>query len=170
MTGITATHRHGLVCGAIGRALAASGNFFVPEPSFYDYGDHARRPDFTAFLSGQTIAVDVTIVTPDAAPGKAAIDAAKAKVEKHGAAVEQQGHEFVPLAFESWGHCDPAVDAFIKQIQRSSPPWCAPDIADELRRGISAAIAKGSTCIVRSAVEKLRRTASYNLAGPTTLE
>ncbi len=88
----------GLVCGAIGRALAASGNFFVSEPSFYDCGDHARVLT-TAFLSGITFVLDVTIVTPDNAQGKPAIDAAKAKGEKHRAAVEQHGHELVPLAF-----------------------------------------------------------------------
>ncbi len=70
----------------------------------FDWRRPAKKPDITAFLPGDPISVDVTIVTQEAAAGAAAKKAAAEKKGKHSAAVNDKRHDFIPLAFETWGH------------------------------------------------------------------
>lgn len=167
VTGVTWSDRHAGVCGAISRSLGAAACQFAAEPTCYRYDDgSAKRPDFTAHLADGTFALDVTIVSPDSAPGKGAKDAAAAKTEKHGAAAESLGHEFLPLAFETFGHCDRSFDKFSRMVAGTAPSWCSTDIADELRRSVSCAIARGNARILAHAAATLRRHASISFAGP----
>ena len=168
--GETWSNRHDATCGVIARSIASAGCHFIREPRRYAYGDaSAKRPDITAFLVGQTIALDVTIVTPEATPGKAASTAAAEKQEKHAAAVEERGDEFLPLAFESGGHADKCFETLCRLVGSSAQPWAAQAIQRELRHGVSTAIAAGNARIVRMGIERLRRTASYTFSGPSTL-
>ena len=168
--GETWSNRHDATCDVIARSIASAGCHFVREPRRYTYGDaSAKRPDITAFLVGQTIALDITVVSPDAIPGKAASTAAAEKQEKHAAAVEDRGDEFLPLAFESGGHADKCFETFCRLVGTSAQPWATQEIQRELRHGVSTAIAAGNARIVRMGIERLRRTASYTFSGPSTL-
>jgi hypothetical protein len=169
VNGTTWTHRHARVCSSIGRALSGIGCHFISEPTFYEYSDRSqRRPDMTCYLAGRTVAIDVSIVTPSAIAGAAAEEAAQDKIDKHSMAVEDHGHVFMPIIFESSGHTHPTVDAFYRLIHASAPAWQADDVVDELRRAISSAVAGGGAAIVRHSVERLRRIRSADFGAPVS--
>jgi hypothetical protein len=170
VNGVTWQHRHDGAVAVIQRAIAASGTHGVVNPSFYNYADgSAKKPDITAFFPGDPISVDVTIVTPEAAAGAAAKKAAAEKKEKHSAAVNDKGHDFIPLAFETWGHTDPCYDIFVRRLSNACQPWAAKSIIEEMKLGVAAAIAAGNARIVRGAVERLRTSNSFVFASPSTL-
>ena len=170
VNGITWQHRHDGVVAVLQRAVAASGTHAVTNPTFYNYADgSAKKPDITAFFPGDPISVDVTIVTPEASAGAAAKKAAAEKKEKHSAAVNDKGHDFIPLAFETWGHSDPSYDIFARRLSNACQPWAAKNIVEELKIGVATAIAAGNARIVRGAVERLRTSNSFVFASPSTL-
>jgi hypothetical protein len=171
VTGVTWKDRHDAVCAKIGRALNAAAIRYQREPAFYLYADgSAKRPDFTVYFGERTVAYDVTIVAPEIGAGVAARKAAEGKIEKHAAAVEEHGHEFRPLAFESAGHCDPAFQDLCKMIRSAAAPWCASTIVDELRESVPAAIAANNARMVRNAIGVLRRRASFAFSAPSNLQ
>lgn len=170
VNGTTWTHRHARVCSTISKTLSGIGCHFISEPTFYEYPDRSqRRPDLTCFLAGRTVAIDVSVVSPSAVAGAAAEEAAQQKIDKHGTAVEDQGHVFMPIVFESGGHTHPTVDAFYRLIHASAPAWQADDVIEELRRAIAASVAGGGAAIVRHAVERLRRIRSIDFGAHASI-
>ena len=84
-------------------------------------------------------------------------------MKEHAAAVSGEGHQFVPLAFETFGHFDVPVGRFIDDICEEIPAWRRRECKKEALIEMSTAIWRGNAVIVRNAVELLRRREVYAL-------
>ena len=123
------------------------------------------------FLPSATVAYDVTVVYPsdvgaNESVGITAARAASDKIRAHGSAVEGYGHNFVPLAFETFGHFDKPVDTFIADVCEHLPIWRQKDAQKEVLIEMSSAIWRGNALLVRTAVEALKRRAMFAMVSP----
>lgn len=123
------SNRHQLVKDAMRTIASSYGITVYNEPHFYDYLDGLHnRPDLTFCISSQRafITTDITIVQPHENPsvefiGRAALEAANKKIEKHAAAVHLRNHQFIPFALETTGHFDRAARELIRVLKDSLP-------------------------------------------------
>jgi hypothetical protein len=119
----------------------------VVEPRFYEYEDGThKRPDITVFSSGVPVATDFVISND-------CDEAVRKKVEKHAAAAEARGHEFMPTSMSIWGSFHPSVDKFLRRTFRHFNPrlrWLA---ILQTKRVMSEAWLAGSAAMLHN-VEK----------------
>lgn len=172
-TGATWLHRHNDVVSAAQRHVQSALLRSIREPTFYEYDDDARRrPDLTVcYGPSATVAYDVTVVYPsdvgaNESVGITAARAASDKIRAHGSAVEGYGHNFVPLAFETFGHFDKPVDTFIADVCEHLPVWRQKEAQKEVLIEMSSAIWRGNALLVRTAVEALKRRAMFAMVTP----
>ena len=119
MSKLEYANRHTYVKHAIRSVLTQYGIQSDNEPNYYNYATGNCRPDITVRMVGtKNIAIDLTIVKPDANEiGAAAKRAAEAKEKIHGAAVSAFEHVFIPFALETTGHMDASCFAFFKLVR-----------------------------------------------------
>jgi ribonuclease HI len=131
LTGVTGTARHNLMRDAMAAVARRYGVNVISEPRCYVYlssvshqrCDVQRRPDlrFKPPLSDHCVATDLTIVTPDGAPGAAALRAAEEKRQRHSAAVHEHGDIFIPFAAETNGYFANCCDTLINKLADGIP-------------------------------------------------
>ena len=143
-------NRHDLVKDAM-RTIANRYGFTVyNEPNFYDYLDGLQnRPDLTFCIKSQRpyITTDITIVQPHENPsvefiGRAALEAANKKIEKHAAAVHKRDHQFIPFALETTGHFDRSARELIRVLKDSLPFSCRLNFMRDMYGAVSTALAE----------------------------
>ena len=119
MSKVDFSNRHTYVKHAIRSVLSQYGIQSDNEPNYYNYMVGNCRPDITVRMTGtKFIAIDVTIVKPDAEDtGKAARRAAETKEKTHAAAVAAFDHFFIPFALETTGHMDETCFQFFKLVR-----------------------------------------------------
>jgi len=129
-------------------------------------------PEITIYFSPtEAIAYDVTVCYPDETGsaeigGISAAKAAHDKHRKHSGAVSAEGHKFVALCFETFGHMDQAVDRFVADVTARFPEWDRKNARTAMLIALSSAVAKGAARMVRCRVEQLRRSELYAAVSP----
>jgi hypothetical protein len=159
-TGFGATARHGLVQAAMINIAKRYGIKPDREPAYYNYADFtASRPDITFHLNdGRSIATDIVVCKQDAEVGKHAHWWANEKQKKHGKAVTDQGHLFIPFALEAHGHRDISCTLLIRHIANSLQPHQRRTFEREFLLAVSTALAKARVNAVLSTSQNVPRT------------
>jgi hypothetical protein len=152
---ITEAVRHSMVKYAIVYTARAYGIGSTVEPNYYFYPDTIirHRPDTTFYTGDKSIAIDVTVVSPDVngPTGSAARRAAEQKVKDHGKAVALANHLFYPVAIETTGHIDSACFKFFTQLAAAVPKRHQRSLFQDLRVTISSTIATYRAHAIRNA-------------------
>jgi hypothetical protein len=146
--GATRVFRHNCVLNSLDHWLRAYGVFTTIEPRFYSYADGSRkRPDLTCFSSQPPISSDfVCSANVD--------DALKDKVDKHGAAVHDMGHQFVPIAMSIWGLHHKSTDGFLRTALCGLFPRTRNLASLKIKRAMSEAWLIGSAAMIRGVVQR----------------
>ena len=144
MSRITYAVRHTFVKSALSSTARRYGITVTNEPGFYVYGDGSirHRPDLTFHVYGDTVATDITIVTPVDDAGTAAHHAADAKTTHHAAAVRASHHDFIPFALETNGHLDKRCFHLVDKIARHVPQYERHWFARDMIGAASSAVAQ----------------------------
>jgi hypothetical protein len=144
MCSLTFANRHTFVKDAIRFVLARYGVSSTNEPNYYSYNVGDCRPDITVRMNNsKNIAIDVTIVKPDATEiGKAAKEAAAKKTAKHQEPVAAFGHIFMPFAVETTGHFDSECFQFFRAVRQQVVFHHRAQFQRDFFGGISVALAR----------------------------
>jgi hypothetical protein len=147
LRGATRVYRHNLVVAALHNSFGRFGIISKVEPRFYEYEDGThKRPDITVFCPGVMVATDFVISND-------CDEAVKKKTEKHAAAAQARGHEFMPTSMSIWGSFHPSVDKFLRRTFKHFNPglrWLA---ILQTKRVMSEAWLAGSIAMLHN-VEK----------------
>ena len=154
-TSFTKGMRHDQVMyQALVETTRAYGIHCVVEPRKYVYGDAKKnRPDIFWRLS-PPLAIDLTIVAPDAVVGAAAAHAAAEKIDKHHAAVAAFGDVFKPFVIELQGHLHEDADDTINRLAKELLPLQRAAFRRDIKHAIAVELARAKAKQVLSAVAK----------------
>jgi ribonuclease HI len=146
--GATRVFRHNCILNALDHWLRAYAVFTTIEPRFYSYADGSRkRPDLTCFSHQPPVSSDFVCSTN-------VDDALKDKFDKHGAAVHDLGHMFVPIAMSIWGLHHRSTDAFLKLSLCNLFPRTRTLAGLKIKRAMSEAWLIGSAAMIRGVVQR----------------
>lgn len=140
-TSATHTVRHNMVRDAIAREVRAYQFATVIEPTCYAYEAGKKRPDLLIHAS-TPIAIDFTIVQPDAEPGKAAERADQHKIDTHRVACQAKGHIFTPAACEMYGTIGKGFTTLFAQLTRDMIPGYHFEFKQHMMRTTANTLAK----------------------------
>lgn len=159
MSSITPATRHTMVKTALRATASKYGISCANEPNFYVYPDTniKHRPDIAFYVSPVNVVTDITIVSPNHAPGDAAAQAAQQKIEAHTTAASHSGHEFIPFAMETTGHYDSRCFKLFNRLIANVPSSMKRNCGRDLLCATSTALATYRASALRNALREAAR-------------
>lgn len=162
--GYTWLHRHNECMACLAGVARRYGVTVMLEPTCYSDED-LRRPDGIFCLGPRSITNDLIITDPCAPsnisratqhPGATAKKAAEEKCTKHAANVESLGHKFFATAFETYGHADSSVNAFLQTLATAVHKSLRKEFLREAWASLTSSIQAGNAKILDSALRAAR--------------